>query len=61
MKKFLLSFYVMVLVLTFVSCKENNTETSLETDESHDTLEEENETPVLEELDVTEVDTTSIL
>ncbi|WP_034917210.1 hypothetical protein [Gillisia sp. CAL575] len=60
MKKILLPFYVLAVVLSMVSCKENTNETTLEADETFETPAEVNETPAVEEVDIIEEDSTSI-
>lgn len=60
MKNLLLSFYGLALVLSVVSCKKNTTETTVEADETYETPAEVIETPVVEEVDTTEVDSTAV-
>ncbi len=60
MKKILLPIYVLAVVLSMVSCKENTTETTLEVDETYETPAEVNETPAVEEVDITEEDSTVV-
>ncbi len=60
MKKILLPFYVLAVVLSMVSCKENSTETTLEADETFETPAEVIETPVVEEVEIIEEDSTSV-
>lgn len=60
MKKILLPFYVLAVVLSMVSCKENSTETTLEAEETFETPAEVIETPVVEEVEIIEEDSTSV-
>ena len=60
MKKLLLSFYALALALSVVSCKENTTETTVESDEAYEAPAEVIETPVVEEVDTTVIDSTSV-
>ncbi len=60
MKKLLLSFYALALVLSVVSCKENTTETTIEADEVYETPAEVIETPVMEEIDTMVIDSTEM-
>tara|TARA_R100000935_G_C2779414_1_gene141035 strand:- start:32 stop:232 length:201 start_codon:yes stop_codon:yes gene_type:complete len=60
MKKFLLSFSALALVLSVVSCKENTTETTIEADEVYETPAEVIDTPVVEEVDTTVIDSAEV-
>tara|TARA_R100000935_G_scaffold19140_1_gene36780 strand:- start:509 stop:709 length:201 start_codon:yes stop_codon:yes gene_type:complete len=60
MKKLLLSFYALALVLSVVSCKENTAETTVELEEAYEAPAEVIETPVVEEVDTTVIDSTSV-
>ncbi len=60
MKKLLLSFYALALVLSVVSCKENTAETNVESEEVYEAPAEVIETPVVEEVDTTVVDSTVV-
>tara|TARA_R100000935_G_scaffold38719_1_gene60100 strand:+ start:209 stop:409 length:201 start_codon:yes stop_codon:yes gene_type:complete len=60
MKKLLLSFYALTLILSVVSCKENTTETTVESEEAYEVPAEVIETPVVEEVDTTVIDSTAV-
>lgn len=56
MKKSIMTIAALALVFSTVSCKENTSETTIESDEIYETPAEVIETPVVDEIDTTVID-----
>ena len=60
MNKFLLTIAALALIFSSVSCKESNSDSTIEVDEMNETPVEVIETPVIEEVDTTVIDTVEV-